>query len=74
MSFLLSMLSLLILTFVSMIVNFSCYNNQPLPRIVPDMWLYQDLFLPDFFYEKPFVMTITILCLIIDGTFTFLVS
>ena len=74
MSFLLCMLSLLILTFVSMIVNFSCYNNFLLPRLIPDMWLYQDLFLPDFFYEKPFVMTITILCLIIDGTFTFLVS
>ena len=73
MSFLLSMLTLLILTFVSMIVNFSCWNNYSLPRS-NDMWLYQDLFLPDFFYEKPFLMTITILCLIIDGTFVFLVS
>ena len=53
MSFLVSMLTLLILTTISMIINYDCYENYVLPR--SDKFFFQDLWLPEFFYSKGFV-------------------
>ena len=62
MTYLLSMWSLLIFTFVMIILNFDCYNNFfpefPKAREGQTVYIYNNLFLPDFFYEKPFMMTI----------------
>ena len=72
MSFLLSMLILLSTTFITLIMNFDCFDNLALPRD-DNKFFYQDLFLPDFFYERGYVETVTIICLIICGTFLLLV-
>lgn len=71
MSFLLSMLTLLSTTFITLIMNFDCFDNLALPR--DDKFFYPDLFLPDFFYERGYVETVTIICLVICGTFLMLV-
>ena len=48
MSFLLSMLTLLVTTFVSLVLNFNCWQNLSLPR--DSGFFYQDLILPSIFY------------------------
>lgn len=73
MSFLLSMLALLLTTFVSLIMNFDCYENRNLPRDQGN-FLYEDLFLPDWIYEKTFVTSVTIFNLVVCGMFLLLVT
>ena len=70
MSFLLSILTLLVLTFIVLCYNFDCwtkYGNLYNKDSIKFM-------LPKFFYEKAFIETITIICLIICGMFLFLVT
>ena len=73
MSFLVSMFALLALTNFSLIYNFNCYENYSLPR-VEGKFLYQDLFLPDWAYSKAFIITITLLCIVICSCFILLVA
>ena len=72
MLFLISMLTLLGTTIISLILNFNCYKNYDLPRN-DDKFLYQDLFLPEWFYSEAFVITVTLLCIAICGSFILLV-
>ena len=74
MSFLVSMLSLLIVTFISLIVNYDCYENLIIEPRTTEHFFYTDLFLPNWCYEKAYVSTVTIFCIIICGTFIFLVT
>ena len=69
MSFLLSILTLLVLTFIVLCFNFRCWTNSSLYDKDSIMFM-----LPKFFYEKAFIETITIICLIICGMFLFLVT
>jgi hypothetical protein len=71
MGFLMSMLTLLTTTFISLIMNFDCFDNIVMPR--DDKFFYKDLFLPDFFYDRAYVEAVTIICLVICGTFLLLV-
>ena len=73
MSFLVSMFALLSTTLVSLILNFKCYENYKLPRS-EDKFLYQDLFLPDWMYEKAFIITVTLVCIVICTCFILLVT
>ena len=72
MLFLVSMLTLLGTTIISLILNFNCYKNYDLPRN-DDKFLYQDLFLPEWFYSEAFVITVTLICIAICGCFILLV-
>ena len=72
MSFLLSMFSLLVVTFISLCVNFDCWQNKNLPRD-DGKFLYEDLFMPDWTYDRIFVETATLFCLVIVSMFLFLV-
>ena len=72
MSFLFSMLTLLVTTFISICLNYDCYENRGLPRT--DKFLYKDLFLPNWAYEKAWVLAGTWTCLVICGAFILLVT
>lgn len=50
MCFLVSMLTLLLVTFISIVTNVNCWKNFDLPR-ESDKFLYTDLFLPDWAYS-----------------------
>ena len=50
MCFLVSMLTLLVVTFISIVTNVNCWKNFDLPR-ESDKFLYTDLFLPDWAYS-----------------------
>ncbi len=73
MTFLISMLSLLTVTFISLITNVNCYQNFDLPRD-PSKFLYTDLFLPDWAYSKEFIIGVTVFSMAICGAFLLLVS
>ena len=73
MCFLVSMLTLLVATFVTTITHFRVYQNRWLPRTGTGKWLYEDLFLPDFFYDKTWIIIWEIICLMICGVFILLV-
>lgn len=73
MGFLISIFALLLITLVSLIMNFSCYNNFGKVRN-SDNFLYQDLFLPDWCYEKAFVISMTMVCISICSLFLMLVT
>ena len=75
MSFLVSMLSLLTLTFVSLIINFDCWKYRTLNEsgLADSKFFFTDLFLPEFFYKQAYVECATIFCLLICGTFLLLV-
>jgi len=68
------MFSLLVLTFVSILLNFNCWDNKVLKLRTTDSFIYTELILPDFFYSQAFVETISIMCLVICGTFVMLVA
>lgn len=72
MSFLLAMLTLLVTTFGSLIKNFDCWENIGHPR--DEHFFFQKLLLPDFFYSRGYIETVTIFCLSICGTFILLVT
>ena len=73
MAFLVSMLSLLVTTFISLIINYHCYRNFGLPRD-SSKFFYSDLIMPSWCYEKTFVVSVTWFCLAICGLFIFLVA
>ena len=72
MGFLVSMWSLLLITFISLIMNFSCYENFSDPD--RSRYLYSDLLLPDWCYEKSFIISVTVLSLTICSLFVLLVT
>ena len=74
-TFLLSMSTLLITTFISLIINFKCYENfEDLSRPRDSgKYLYEDLFLPDWLYSKEFIISVTVFCLLVCGMFICLV-
>ena len=73
MSFLISMLTLLFVTFISLATNLDVWENYGLPRN-PDKVLYTDLFLPEFFYSKEFVLGAGIFGITICSVFMLLVT
>ena len=75
MCFLLSMLSLLLLTLFSLIYNFQCwqYNNPDKYPRNSGNFLYEDLFGWHWMYKQPFVETVTLVCITICSTFILLV-
>jgi len=50
MSFLLAMLSLLVTTFISIVLNFDCWENATIPR--DSGFFFQTLYLPQSFYSR----------------------
>jgi len=72
MCFLISMLSLLSVTFISICLNYNCYENIILPRDSGN-FLYETLFMPSWCYEKTFIIIVTWISLTICGVFIFLV-
>ena len=73
MSFLMSMLGLLIVTFISLCLNYDCYNNIIYPRD-SGYFLYENLFMPSWCYEETFIKTVTWISLTICSIFIFLVT
>ena len=73
MGFLVSMWSLLLITFISLCINFDCYENFTAIR-EPGSYLYTDLFFPDWCYEKSFIIAVTMVGIFISGLFIFLVT
>lgn len=72
MSYLFSMLTLLVTTFIALCLNFNCWNNFYRVRD-RKFFLFETLWLSDFFYKQAFIETITIVCLVICGFFLLLV-
>lgn len=73
MCFLFLMFTLLGTTLVSLILNFECWKNRNLPRH-SKLWLYEDLFLPDWMYEETFIVIVTLICITICSCFILLVA
>lgn len=73
MSFLMSMLGLLFVTFISLCLNYDCYNNIIYPRD-SGYFLYENLFMPSWCYEEIFIKTVTWISLTICSIFIFLVT
>ena len=73
MGFLLSMMALLTTTLISLIMNFDCWKNFELPREDVNFF-YEDLFLPDWMYERGYIETITLVCIAICSMFILLVA
>ena len=67
------MMALLTTTLISLIINFDCWDNMHLPR-EDDKFLYTDLFLPDWMYERGYIETVTLFCIIICSMFILLVA
>ena len=75
MGFLLSIWTLLVLTLVTLILNFNCWDNMvKYPDRSENGYFYENLFLPEFFYKQDFVETITVVCSGICGVFIFFVT
>ena len=73
MLFLLSTLGLLLTTFFGIILNYNCQENINEIRS-RENFLFEELYLPNSFYSKFFVMLATWVCLIITGLFMSLVA
>ena len=75
MSFLISMFALLLVTFISLIMNFRAWKNAVYAQNpeFAERFLYSPFFNVEFLQSRAFIETINVICLIICGTFLMLV-
>ena len=76
MCFLLSMMSLLLLTAFTLIYNFDCWKYSDTTKYPRDSgkFLYEGLPLWDWMYEQDFIESVTLFCITICSTFILLVA
>ena len=76
MCFLLSMISLLLLTAFTLIYNFDCWKYSDTTKYPRDSgkFLYEGLPLWDWMYEQDFIESVTLFCITICSTFILLVA